>query len=256
MKLRPVRFLKPDRSRIFTIVKLLIINTIAFVFQLLSPTSNNFYPDITNMQSKTYKLLEWFIIFIMIPVSFAIHYSIWVKLALGCIGFTYIIYVLLRGEKQKFKIASHLNWKCFWSQTLIKLFIIAILTSIFVWFTDREALFSVLINKPLKWVILLFVYSFFSVYPQELIYRTFYFKRYSDIISNPFLFVFINAILFSLAHIFFANVLVSTITFFGGVLFAITYLKTKSTLLVSIEHAIYGSWLFTVGMGAMLGFPT
>jgi len=27
-------------------------------------------------------------------------------------------------------------------------------------------------------------------------------------------------------------------------------------LLVSIEHAIYGCWLFTVGMGSMLGFPS
>ena len=46
------------------------------------------------------------------------------------------------------------------------------------------------------------------------------------------------------------------LTFLGGLLFAFTFKKTKSTILVSIEHAIYGSWLFTIGMGAMLGFPT
>lgn len=46
------------------------------------------------------------------------------------------------------------------------------------------------------------------------------------------------------------------LTFIGGLLFALTFKKTKSTLLVSIEHAIYGSWLFTVGMGEMLGFPS
>lgn len=62
--------------------------------------------------------------------------------------------------------------------------------------------------------------------------------------------------MFSLGHIFFRNTLVLVLTFFGGLLFAITYSKTKSTLLVSIEHAIYGSWLFTVGMGDMLGFPS
>ncbi len=38
MKLRPVRFLKPDRSRTPTIIKLLIINNITFVFQFLSCT--------------------------------------------------------------------------------------------------------------------------------------------------------------------------------------------------------------------------
>jgi membrane protease YdiL (CAAX protease family) len=62
--------------------------------------------------------------------------------------------------------------------------------------------------------------------------------------------------LFSWAHIFFKNSLVMILTFLGGILFAITFKKTQSTLLVSIEHAVYGCWLFTVGMGSMLGFPT
>ena len=41
----------------------------------------------------------------------------------------------------------------------------------------------------------------------------------------------------------------------GGLLFAFTYSKTKSTLFVLIEHTLYGCWLYTVGMGEMLGFP-
>ncbi len=68
--------------------------------------------------------------------------------------------------------------------------------------------------------------------------------------------MFINAIVFSLGHIFFKNTLVMILTFVGGLLFAFTFQKTRSTLLVTVEHAIYGSWLFTVGMGDMLGFPS
>ncbi|MCA9351767.1 CPBP family intramembrane metalloprotease, partial [Patescibacteria group bacterium] len=68
--------------------------------------------------------------------------------------------------------------------------------------------------------------------------------------------ILVNAILFSLCHLIFRNSLVLVLTFVGGVFFAFTYLDTKSTVLVSIEHAIYGSWLFTVGMGAMLAFPS
>jgi len=74
-------------------------------------------------------------------------------------------------------------------------------------------------------------------------------------IKNKWLFLFINAILFSLAHLFLRSVLVQLLTFVGGILFAYTYQKTKSNTLVSIEHAIYGNWLFTVGMGEMLAFP-
>jgi len=99
------------------------------------------------------------------------------------------------------------------------------------------------------------LYSLFSVYPQELIYRTFFFQRYEGLFKSEVLFILVNAALFSLAHLFFRNALVMLLTFLGGILFALTFKKTKSTLLVSIEHSIYGCWLFTVGMGEMLGFP-
>ena len=207
------------------------------------------------MNSKLYKASEFFIIFILIPASFALNYSPWVKLGIGLFGFMYIIYVLLKVENKKFKISPNLNWKRFWNQTLVKLLAISVLTTFFVWMTDKEALFNVLLNKPKLWVFILFVYSLFSVYPQELIYRTFYFDRYKVFFKNDNLLIFVNAIVFALAHIFFKNTLVLVLTFLGGLLFAITYIKTKSTLLVSIEHAIYGCWLFTVGMGDMLGFP-
>ena len=208
------------------------------------------------MKSTTYKLIEFFIVFILIPISFTLDYSIWLKLAIGVLGFMYVVFVLLKVENNKFKIATHLNWNFFWKQTIVKLTVIAILTTLFVYFTDKESLFQVVQNKPLKWLIILFVYSVFSVYPQELIFRTFYFQRFQTLFKNKNLFIFINAIVFSLAHLFFRNTLVLIMTFLGGILFALTYSKLKSTLLVSIEHAIYGCWLFTVGMGEMLGFPS
>lgn len=130
------------------------------------------------------------------------------------------------------------------------------ITSIFVWFTDANNLFTVMLHKPKLWVLILLFYSLFSVYPQELLYRTFFFQRYENLFKNEKLFIFINALLFSLAHLFFKNTLVLLLTFIGGILFAITFKKSKSTVLVSIEHSIYGCWLFTVGMGNMLGFPS
>ncbi len=208
------------------------------------------------MQSTLYKSLELLIVFVLIPVSFAINYSPWLKLGIGVIGFIYVIYILIKIEKLKFKMSKYLNWKAFWKTTVIKLSLIIIITTSFVWITDSTQLFNVLLSKPIKWLVLLFVYSFFSVYPQELLYRTFFFKRYRLLFENENLFIFINAILFSLAHLFFNSGLVLLLTFLGGLLFALTFVKTESTLLVSIEHAIYGCWLFTVGMGDMLGFPT
>ncbi|WP_452231725.1 CPBP family intramembrane glutamic endopeptidase [Lacinutrix sp. MEBiC02595] len=208
------------------------------------------------MQPKFYRFIEFFIIFILLPVSFIWNYSVIIKLIFGFFGFGYVLYILLKVEKNTFKINPNLNWIHFWKMTLLKTFLIAILTILFVWFTSKESLFSVLLNKPFLWIAILFFYSVFSVYPQELLYRTFYFQRYKKLFKSEVVLFLVNAIVFSLAHLFFKNILVLIMTFLGGILFAITYNKTKSTLLVSIEHAIYGCWLFTVGMGEMLGFPS
>ncbi|WP_138433566.1 CPBP family intramembrane glutamic endopeptidase [Winogradskyella algicola] len=208
------------------------------------------------MQSVRYRLVEFFIVFILIPISLVLTFQLWLKLVLGLLGFSYVVFVLLKVENNKFKIRQHINWTQFWQRTFIKLFIIVAATSAYIYLVDSKNLFVVIKSKPLLWVAILFVYSIFSVYPQELLYRTFFFQRYESLFRNNSLFILVNAALFSLAHLFFKNTLVMLLTFLGGILFALTFKKTKSTLLVSIEHAIYGSWLFTVGMGEMLGFPS
>lgn len=207
------------------------------------------------MQSIRYRLVEFFVVFVLIPISFVFSFQLWAKLAIGISGFIYVIYVLLKVENNKFKIRQHINWTQFWHRTTIKFLVIALVTIGYMYIIDYKNLFDVIKSKPLLWAIILFVYSVFSVYPQELVYRTFFFQRYESLFRSNALFIMVNAALFSLAHIFFKNTLVMILTFIGGVLFALTFKKTKSTLLVSIEHAIYGSWLFTVGMGEMLGFP-
>ena len=208
------------------------------------------------MRTKIYKLTEFLFIFILAPISFVLDFSIWIKVGIGVVGFIYIVLVLIRVEKNKLKIVQNINWKDFWKRTLLHLLIIAVITIGYVWFTDRSQLFTVMLEKSKLWIFILVFYSLFSVYPQELIYRTFYFQRYESLFKSKALFLFVNAIVFSLAHIFFRNTLVMVLTFVGGILFALTFNRTRSTLIVSIEHAIYGCWLFTVGMGDMLGFPT
>lgn len=208
------------------------------------------------MQSLRYKLLELFTLFIILPISFLINYPIWIKAVMGGGGFVYIIFVLLKIEKYKFKVPLNVNWPEFWQRILLPSVLILVVTTCYVWLTDESQLFHVLLNSPTLWLSILFFYSLFSVYPQELIYRTFFFKRYQQLFKNKHLFIIVNAALFSLVHIFFTNILVIILTFIGGIFFALTYKKTKSTLLVTVEHSLYGCWLFTVGMGDMLGFPS
>ena len=176
------------------------------------------------MGTTIYRSLELLILFVGIPVSFALEFPVWIKMILGLLGFGYVVFVLLRIEKNQFKISENLNWKHFWKQTLLKLIGIAIVTTLYMWIFDSSNLYGVIRNKPMLWVVILFLYSLFSVYPQELIYRTFFFQRYEGLFKSEVLFVLFNAALFSLAHLFFRNALVMLLTFLVGILFGLSFL--------------------------------
>lgn len=207
------------------------------------------------MKSNYYLATELFLLFVLLPISLVITYPIALKASFILIGFIYISIILLRVEKISFKVKSSIDWKAFWKRILLLFLGVILTTTLYVFIIDSNKLFCVVLNKPLLWIAILGVYTLLSVWPQEIIYRTFFFARYESLFQNKKLFIFINAILFSLAHLFFRNTLVIVLTFIGGLLFAYTYHKTKSTFLASMEHALYGNWLFTVGMGEMLAFP-
>lgn len=207
------------------------------------------------MDKKSYVLTELFLLFMAMPLSLLLPYDFRIKAGSILIAFCYLVYVLFKKTSITFKIKKDINWKLFWKQVLVKFTIVAVITVIYVYLIDETKLFCVPKNGPILWITILFVYTFFSVWPQEVIYRTFFFERYRRFFSDSRLLIFVNAVVFCLAHLFFRNVLVTVLTFIGGLLFAYTYYKTKSTILVSIEHALYGNWLFTVGMGEMLAFP-
>jgi membrane protease YdiL (CAAX protease family) len=207
------------------------------------------------MKNKTKLFLELLILFVILPIVLCLSISIWVKVFLGLLGFGFVMrvlslekYIFLKGGAKGFP--SDLK-----KQIVIVLALLIPATIFFVYYYDTEQLFYVVRNKPIVWVAIFFVYSLLSVLPQEVLYRSFFFNRYQSLFTNNVLLVFINALVFSLGHLFFQNILVLIITFLGGLIFGYTYLKTKSLRLVFIEHTLYGYWLFTVGMGDMLGFP-
>lgn len=207
------------------------------------------------IQSPTFRIAEFFALFVLLPVSLCLEYLIAVKAGLVLLGFVYVVILLTRDAQKPLKPKTNRPWKPFLKRLGIQFIIVAVVTSLYVMWQQPSALFCVPKNNLGLWVGILGVYTFLSVWPQELIYRTFFFSRYETLFKNKALFIFLNAIVFSLAHLFFRNTLVLVLTFIGGILFGITYLKTKSTLFVSVEHALYGNWLFTVGMGEMLAFP-
>lgn len=104
-------------------------------------------------------------------------------------------------------------------------------------------------RSPGFWAIVMVAYPVVSVYPQGLVYRAFFFERYQALFPGHWAMIVASAAAFGFMHLIFRNPLAITLTFAGGVLFAARYAETGSLATSSAEHALYGCWLFTVGLG-------
>lgn len=140
-----------------------------------------------------------------------------------------------------------------------------VLTALFGLFSGRllpglslavpTGLFSLFHRDGLPWFLPLMItlfYPWVSVYPQNLIYRAFFCQRYQPILGDGWGLILINAVAFSFGHIMFNNWIVLVLTFVGGIIFTRTYLRSRSLLLATIEHALYGLFCFYIGIGVFL----
>ena len=112
-----------------------------------------------------------------------------------------------------------------------------------------ELLFSLIKRTPLFWAVIVLLYPLLSVYPQELIYRAFFFHRYQPLFGSGWVMLMASALAFGFIHIIFGNWLAVGLCIIGGLLFAVTYESSGSLLLACLDHAIFGNFIFTIGLG-------
>ncbi len=118
------------------------------------------------------------------------------------------------------------------------------------WLPGMASLFRLPGERPMLWAMIMVLYPLVSVWPQEVLYRAFFFHRYGPLLRTSGARIAASAIAFGFMHILFMNLIAPLLCLIGGVLFAATYERTHSTLAASIQHALYGCWIFTVGLGA------
>lgn len=123
----------------------------------------------------------------------------------------------------------------------------AIVTLVLVLHPDR--LFAFPAERPVVWIVVMMLYPILSALPQEFIYRTFIFHRYGHLMTTDLGRVIWSTVAFSFMHIVYDNWWAVAISFVGGLLFGITYSRTKSLFWVTLEHAVYGCLIFTLGLG-------
>jgi membrane protease YdiL (CAAX protease family) len=136
---------------------------------------------------------------------------------------------------------------------LIAILAVFALVALAIWLGVRQFApqleWSLVRQHPWFWAAVMVAYPVLSVYPQGLLYRAFFFERYAGLFPGKWALVVASAAAFAFLHIVFRNSLAVGLTFAGGLLFAARYWETESLATSSFEHALYGCFLFTVGLG-------
>jgi membrane protease YdiL (CAAX protease family) len=132
---------------------------------------------------------------------------------------------------------------------LIAFVVVALLVAAGVYFLAPQRMFNFVRRAPAFWALVMCLYPVLSVYPQAIIYRAFFFERYRGLFPNTAALIVASAVAFSFAHIIFHNPIALSFTLVGGLLFAWRYAETGSLFTSAFEHALYGCWMFTIGLG-------
>ena len=198
----------------------------------------------TTIEGKGYIRAEFTLLFIILPLLYFFDVIPFHKVIPLVALFVYCLVILItakRISRDKFTLTAE------WKPILLRFVIIIGITLFFIWFFADSLWADLGANKKL--LVAIIIYPVLSAFPQELIFREFFYYRYATIFRNPSVLLVVNVVLFSFAHLYFMSWVVLLFTLVGGLIFSITYLKTRSLLVVTIEHTIYGSVILASGLG-------
>jgi membrane protease YdiL (CAAX protease family) len=181
----------------------------------------------------------------LLPARFSPLPALWVA-ALYCV---YVLRRASRSHPVRLWNAEPLPHSIFSVLAIFALAATAI--TIAVWMLLPQQMFGFARTHSAFWAVLMVFYPVFSVYPQGIVFRAFFFERYRPLFPAASAIVLASAAVFAFSHIIFHNFWSVALTFVAGLLFAWRYQKTGSLLVSSLEHALYGCYMFTVGLGGL-----
>ena len=191
------------------------------------------------------KKLEFFFIFFILPSAiFFLDSSIIVFLTLYLV-FTLSIVILYFDKSFSF---TSLRKKVDWKFIIIFSLMFLSLSFFYVILVDKDLLFIFPKTNFELWLLVILIYPFLSVIPQEIVYRVFFFQRYFPNERSFYFLTLLNMIVFSYGHIVFNNVHAILITAIVSPIFTYAYLK-KSFFTCIVLHALGGQIIFTLGLG-------
>ena len=122
------------------------------------------------------------------------------------------------------------------------------LTAFVIWI-DPDLFLAFPRIHPYRWGLVVLLYPFLSALPQELIYRTFLYHRYTPLFGTGPARLAASTMAFAFLHIMYDNAFALVSTLLAGALLSRTYQRSRSLPATTVEHALYGWIIFTVGLG-------
>lgn len=194
-------------------------------------------------------LAEFLLLFVVTPVLIAIFLP--PTQMFSALGVFTLLGLILLWRTPGFSWAIMLQgWRRMqiWPVVAISL-AVAVASYVILMQSAPERLFAMVIHRPDMMLLIALFYPLVSALPQELIFRVLFFRRYKPIIPAGAPGVWLNAALFSLAHLMYWSWVVAVMTFVGGLIFAWAYKTRESLPLAIVLHSVAGIVLFAFGMG-------
>lgn len=196
--------------------------------------------------------LELVLIFLCTPVllfSFVTNLSFWLMPILGTLGVACLLLLLLDPSFKRFRLTNVADFRQHLRTSLLVFIPSATVILLSLYAIAPDFAFSLPLQHTELWIVTLLIYPIVSVLPQEIIFRTFFFHRYKSIIPSKYGRWVISTLCFALAHVVYGNWVAVILSILAGAFFGYRYMHTRSTPLVIIEHTLWGSLLFSTGVG-------
>jgi len=195
-------------------------------------------------------IAELLVLFVLLPIAFRYKPFPFPPVPALWLLTAYCLYRLLHDPSlDRRKLWNPAALPASATRIVIGFVVVALLVGAAVYYFAPQRLFNFVRRAPAFWAIVMCLYPVLSVYPQGIIYRAFFFERYRSLFPNSVALIVASAAAFSFAHIIFRNPIVLCFTLAGGLLFAWRYASTGSLFTSAFEHALYGCWMFTIGLG-------
>jgi hypothetical protein len=201
--------------------------------------------------SRAFLAAEFAILFVILPVMLSIHPTR-LNVVLG-------LYLVAAYAATILHLTPEFSWRDAWGGIALTQrdclaialrFLLSSLTIVLVINLFMPAhLFSFPLQRPGLWLLVMVLYPFLSALPQELVFRTFFFQRYSALFRRPLMIAIASGVAFGFMHIVFHNAVSPLLSAIGGLFFSTSFMTHKSLKKVTLEHAVYGNMVFSAGLG-------